>query len=383
MKKFQILLLLFAVTAYLPAQEVVVLGTQGQEGELASPQDIREGPDGNIYIYDEADVFIKVYSPQGKFLRKMGGEGQGPGEIQRRDGVSFGFTRKGKLFFTEFLRGHRWITYLELSGELAGILKLDLPGSFGIPDAVALPDGGFLAELHVLGEPEQHKDYFFYKSPIRLLRLDAEGKIIANIRATEHPTRISYNPDGADSPLPFVPVFSWCLVRDETVIFSEGLDTMFEAIGLNGKPLGKIQTHLPEPEEVKGKDLDRWREQRKQFMMERNPGWWHRFGTVVEKYRKSIFKFLPMIDGLSATPEGRILVAGAWDIARNARDYWLVDVSGKMLAKLSPARGGITLTRSFVFTMASDPFGNVQVKGLKRSGSEKDDLLSSLRLLQR
>lgn len=364
-------------------QEIIVLGAPGQEGELASPQDILEGPDGNIYIYDEADAFIKVYSPQGKFLRQLGGEGQGPGEIQRRDGVAFGFTQDGKLFFTEYFRGHRWITYLELSGELVRILKLDLPGSFGIPDAVALPDGGFLAEFHVLGEPVQHKDYFLYKSPIMLRRLDSEGKIVAEIRATEHPTRISYNPDGADSPLPFVPEFSWCLVKDKTVIFSEGLDTVLEAIGLEGEPQQKIKTELPEPEKVRNGDLDRWREQRKQMMMRLNPGWWHRFGRVVEKYKKSVFKFRPMIEAIAATPDGRLLVTGAWDITRNARDYWLLDISGKVLAKLSPAHGGIALSRNYVFGVTSDPLGNVQVKCLKRSGSETEDFLNSARLLQR
>lgn len=364
-------------------QEIIVLGAPGQEGELASPQDILEGPDGNIYIYDEADAFIKVYSPQGKFLRQLGGEGQGPGEIQRRDGLAFGFTQDRKLFFTEYFRGHRWITYLELSGELVRILKLDLPGSFGIPDAVALPDGGFLAEFHVLGEPVQHKDYFLYKSPIMLRRLDSEGKIVAEIRATEHPTRISYNPDGADSPLPFVPEFSWCLVKDKTVIFSEGLDTVLEAIGLEGEPQQKIETELPEPEKVRNGDLDRWREQRKQMMMRLNPGWWHRFGRVVEKYKKSVFKFRPMIEAIAATPDGRLLVTGAWDITRNARDYWLLDISGTVLAKLSPAHGGIALSRNYVFGVTSDPLGNVQVKCLKRSGSETEDFLNSARLLQR
>jgi len=383
MKKFRILLALFAVAVSLPAQESIIIGTPGQEGELASPRGIREGPDGNIYIYDEADAYIKVYSPQGKFLRKMGGEGQGPGEIQRRDGVSFGFTKDGKLFFTEYFRGHRWITLLELDGELAKVIKIDLPGSFGIPDAVALPDGGFLAEFHTLGEPEQHKDYYLYKSPIKLFRLDADGKIVAEIRATEHPTRISYRPDGADSPLPFVPAFAWCLVGDEAVIFSEGLDTSLEVIGLDGKPLSPIESGLPKPEKVRDRDLDRWREERKQGAIERNPGWWHRFGTVVEKYKKSIFKLRPLIDGLRATPEGRILAAGAWDFNRDARDYWLLDFSGKVLARLSPVRGGITLTRNFVFAATSDSLGNVQVKCIKRSGSERDDFLSSARLLQR
>lgn len=110
--------LLIWALVFVDRQETITIRAPGKEGELISPQAIRVGPDGNIYVYDEVDAFIKVYSAEGQFLRKIGGEGQGPGEIQRRDGVSFGFTSEGKLFFTEYFRGHPWITLMELTGKL-------------------------------------------------------------------------------------------------------------------------------------------------------------------------------------------------------------------------------------------------------------------------
>jgi hypothetical protein len=360
-------------------QEIVVLGAPGQGGELGIPGGILEGPDGNIYAYDESDAFIKVFSPKGQFLRKMAGEGQGPGEIQRRDSVSIGFTVDGKLFFTEFMRGHRWITYLKLNGELDKVLKIDLPGSFGIPDAVALPDGGFLAEFHVTGEPVKQKDFFLYKSPIKLSRLDKEGKISAEIRNTDNITRISTRPDGADSPIPYVPSFAWCLNKDKTVLFSDGQSTAIEVYEWGGKRLPDIQTQLPEPEKVKDKDLDRWRAERKETTMERNPGWWHQFGSVVEKYTQSIYKFKPLIGGLAATPEGNILVSGYWDFENSALDYWLLDGSGKIAAQLKAAAGRIVLSRNYVFVVTSDADGNIKVSCLKRTGSDKDDFLRSAR----
>ena len=372
-----ILLLAFASLA--SAQEVIILGAPGQGGELGIPGGILEGPDGNIYVYDESDAFIKVFSPKGQFLRKMAGEGQGPGEIQRRDSVSIGFTADKKLFFTEFFRGHRWITYLQLNGELDKVLKIDLPGSFGIPDAVALPDGGFLAEFHVLGEPVKQKDYFLYKSPIKLSRLDAEGKIAAEIRKAEHLTRISYRPDGADSPVPYVPSFAWCLDKENTVLFSDGQGIAIEVYDLGGKRLPDLQTQLPEPEKVRGKDLDRWREERKQGNIERNPGWWHQFGSVVEKYTQSIYKFKPLVSGLAATQEGSILVSGSYDYEDSSREYWLLDRSGKIVAQLRASAGRIVLSERFVFVVTSDAEGNIRVSCLKRTGSDKDDFLKSAR----
>ena len=380
MRKPILTIIFFLVSCTLAsAQEVIVLGGTGQGGELGIPGGILEGPDGNIYVYDESDVFIKVFSPQGRFLRKLAREGQGPGEIQRRDGVSIGFTADGKLFFTEYFRGHRWITCLQLNGELDKVLKIDLPGSFGVPDAVALPDGGFLAEFHVSGEPVKQKDYFLYKSPIKLSRLDKEGKIIAEIKKAEHLTRISSRPDGADSPIPYVPSFAWCLNKEGKVLFSDGQSTTIEVYDLNGKRLPVVQTQLPEPEKVRDKDLDRWREERKQSTIERNPGWWHQFGSVVEKYTQSIYKFRPLIGGLASTPEGNILVSGSWDLENNSRDYWLLDGSGKITAQLKASAGRILLGKSFVFVVTSDADDNIKVSCLKRSGSDKDDFLKSAR----
>jgi hypothetical protein len=372
-----ILLALF--NGFSPAQEVIVLGGPGQGAELGIPSGILEGPDGNIYVYDESDAFIKVFSSKGQFIRTLAREGQGPGEIQRRDGVSIGFTPDGKLFFTEYFRGHRWITFLKLDGRLDRVLKIDLPGSFGIPDAIALPDGGFLAEFHVLGEPVKQKDYFLYKSPIKLMRLDAEGKIAAEIRNAEHLTRISYRPDGADSPIPFVPTFVWCLDKEQKVLFSDGQSNTIQVLDLAGRSLSAIPTQLPEPEKVREKDLDRWREERKQGRIERNPGWWHQFGTVVEKYTQSIYKFKPLVGGLAATLEGNILVSGSWDYQNSSMDYWLLNGSGKILAQLKASGGRVVLAKNFVFVVTSDAEGNVRVSSLKRSGSDKDDFLKAAR----
>ena len=102
--------------------EEIIIGREEGDGMLIYPRQVEEGPDGNIYAYDLADAYIKVYSPEGKFLRKIGGKGQGPGEIQRPEGASFGFTPDEKLFFTEFFGGHPWITFMELSGEFIKVL---------------------------------------------------------------------------------------------------------------------------------------------------------------------------------------------------------------------------------------------------------------------
>ena len=324
-------LMLFFSFVFAFGQDSIAIGKIGEEGELVYPSQAEEGPDGNIYVYDMVDAYIKVYSPDGKYLRKMGGEGQGPGEIKRAEGVRFGFTSDNKLYFTEFINGHRWITLMGLSGELHKTIKLQISEVFGVSRSYPLEDGGFLVQLAFFSEPEVKDDYFLYKSPWELVRIDSEGKIVTRLKKTRYVTRISYRSDGADSPVPFAPQFIWCPYEKGSVLFSEGLNPVFEVYDYEGKRIKEITTPLPEPEKVSKNDLDKWRRRRKEDA--RDKDWYQRFGTVIEKYKKSIHELKPNLDGISLTPGGNILVAGEAEEGIEDVDYWLLDKKGKILVQ--------------------------------------------------
>jgi len=376
MRKFALVLtVLLGTLGYIYAEEAVKIGTLGNEGELIYPRQIKEGPDGNIYVYDSMDAFIKVYSPEGKFLRKMGGEGQGPGEIQRNDGVSFGFTPDKKLYFTEFFTGHPWITFMELSGKFQKAIKLDIKEFFGVSIAFCLPDGRFLTELNFAGRPEREKDFFYHRSPQEIILQNAEGGIISKIKRADYITRISYESRGADSPIPFVPAFAWCPYKQDTVLFSDGLSTKLQVYNYQGKLIREIPTPLPEPGKVTRKDLNKWRERRKEMYASRNPDWWNRFGKVIDNYKKSIYKEHPNLSGIAVTPQGNILISSRWDEEKNRSLYWLLDESGDTKAEVTSAAGGVSISKSFIFLGKADEDGIITVYAQKRTGSEEEDLL--------
>ncbi len=376
MRKFALVLtVLLGTLGYIYADEAVKIGILGTEGELIYPRQIKEGPDGHIYVYDSMDAFIKVYSPEGRFLRKMGGEGQGPGEIQRNDGVSFGFTPDEKLYFTEFFTGHPWITLMELSGKFQKAIKLDIKEFFGVSIAHCLPDGRFLTELNFAGRPKREKDFFYHRSPQEIVLQNADGGIISKIKRTDYITRISYESNGADSPIPFVPAFAWCPYKQDTVLFSDGLSTKLQVYNYQGKLIKEIQTSLPEPEKVTRKDLNKWRERRKETYASRNPDWWNRFGKVIDNYKKSIYKEHPNLSGIALTPQGNILISGRWDMEKNQSLYLLLDESGDTKAEVSSAAGGVSISKSFIFLGKADQDGIITVYAQKRTGSEEEDLL--------
>jgi len=367
-------ILVFLVVLDSSGQGHFIIGTEDGDGFLAYPRHIQEGPDGNIYVFDWSDFYIKVYSPQGKYLRRIGGQGQGPGEVQRADAANFGFTPDGKLYFTEFIRGHRWITFMKLSGEFIKVLPLDIKETFGIINSFPLEDGGFIIQLSFMSAPEIKKDYFLYKSPRLLARIDSQGKVISDITRTDHFTRISSIGDGGDSSLPYSPAFQWVPYKDETVIFTDGMSKKFVVFDYEGNLVREIVTDLPEPDKVTSSDLNAWRTRRKESSMERNPNWWHRFGSVIEKYKKSLYK-KPNLSTISRTFEGNILVSGPSRYGEPEEDFWLLDDNGKIMAHIRIAGEVEGISENFVFVETVDEDENILVNCVKRKGFEKEDFM--------
>lgn len=54
----------------------------GTEGELVAPGSVALGDGGTVYVADTKPAAIKVYTPDGKFVRSIGREGEGPGEFR-------------------------------------------------------------------------------------------------------------------------------------------------------------------------------------------------------------------------------------------------------------------------------------------------------------
>ena len=80
------------------------------------------GPDGNIAILDCAMASVRVYSPEGEYLRQIGRRGNGPGELQS---IAFlGISEDGFVYLTgdgaEVLGVHQFDYY---TGEWLGSLS--------------------------------------------------------------------------------------------------------------------------------------------------------------------------------------------------------------------------------------------------------------------
>lgn len=362
-------------TYLFPVSEFFFIGDK-EGDEIYDPDQVEEGPDGNIYIYDRRTAFISVFSVDGKLLRKMGGKGQGPGEIQRADGVYFNFTYDKKmLYFSEFFGGHRWITFMELSGKFHKVIKLKMTKNYAISTSMPLKDGGFLAQAAFPCETGKKGDYFLYRCPTAIVIIDKEGELITEILRTNDVERISLRSDGADLGIPFVPVFQWALVNEKSIVFTDGQSHVLKIYDLNGKRVGEIKTSLPEPQKVTDQDLETW----KKNLVEnfRDKGWFARFGGVIKKYKKSIYDRKPNISAVSLTPDNHLLIGESGKPGDTVGKYWLLDTKGNTIVRIEVEGYGLKITKHFVFLVVTDEEENPLLRVMKRKEkeSEKESLL--------
>ncbi len=63
-------------------EEIRFQGADGTPSELGEPRSLAVDDQGRVYVVDTKPAVIKVFSPDGKFIRSIGGEGEGPGEFR-------------------------------------------------------------------------------------------------------------------------------------------------------------------------------------------------------------------------------------------------------------------------------------------------------------
>lgn len=380
--------LLLSVTTLVqsPGKDIIVVGDEEGRGALIFPRQLKEGPDGNIYAYDQKDAFIKVYSPEGKFLRAIGGLAEGPGFIKRTDGVNIGFTSGNHLFFTEYFGGHPWITILALDGTFHSIVQLKTNANyFGVENATSLPDGGLLIEFAFLGEPQKTKNYFLHSSPQELCRVDSKGQVISSIKKINYFTQISKLEMGASLAIPFTPLFKWSLFRNDTIIFTDGVDQYLIILNYKGEFINKIKIPISEAQKVSRKELDKWREGRKNNFLKTQRGseWYRKYGNVIEEYKDSIYTQKPILEDISTTPGGNILITGVWNEKKSGRYFWLINEKGEVQAEIVSDIISINISRNFIFFIKMDrgDEDSEMVYCFKRNGGEQKDLISLVSLV--
>jgi len=100
---------------------------EGHENYMFNyPADVESDREGNIYVLDYMDCVIKKYDPDGKFIKKFGGKGQGPGEFQAASCMFI--SRQNELYVKD--AGSNKIEQFSQDGEYLKTFSFDMSNYF-------------------------------------------------------------------------------------------------------------------------------------------------------------------------------------------------------------------------------------------------------------
>ena len=123
-----------------------LLGSWIIHGETPSPwgaEDIAVSPGGRVFVANTGENDIRCFGRRGRFLRKWGRKGQGPGEFNNPRGVAFGPT--GRVYVADAWN-HR-VEYFTVTGTFLGRWgrKGRGAGQFDSPGGIAVaPATGYV-----------------------------------------------------------------------------------------------------------------------------------------------------------------------------------------------------------------------------------------------
>lgn len=91
--------------------------------------DVAVAPEGTIFVLDQMAGEVRAFDADGRYLRTIGGQGQGPGEFSRATGGVF-LTDDGRLTIPDL--GNRRVSWMNADGSFAGSVAASLESGFPV-----------------------------------------------------------------------------------------------------------------------------------------------------------------------------------------------------------------------------------------------------------
>ena len=264
-----------------PSEEVLSLVT-----------DIDTGTDGRIFIVDFQQREIIIVDKFGKFLRKFGKKGQGPGEFLLVTELSY-CAAQNELFVHDHLRG----SYFDADGNF----KRSVPYRFNFTSVKADAQGNLRGIVQV-----QEGNRVRYE----LKMLDERGN---------PGTSLAKTPDidiGVENP--FMPILNWCIQQDGSI--ADGYPETYEILthDINGRIVKRILKDF-DPIEVTAAEREIWTKS---------------IPPSMKKTKFAFSRYHAAYAALASDERGWIYV-GTWEKARDGKTFIIdiFDQAGRYIAK--------------------------------------------------
>jgi len=176
---------------------------------------IQVSDEEEIFAYDGLEISIKVFNKNGKFIRKFGQKGQGPGEIQRPTRITL--AEDNKITILD-LRNNRF-SYYSKEGECLKEIPIVKYRPF---EAKADSSGNIYGYILIMGE----------KVTLDLIKLDQSFKFVKTITSKEMPKE--------PPPAILTELFHFHVLKDDYLIWGRTYNYEFNILDKNGKLIRQI-----------------------------------------------------------------------------------------------------------------------------------------------
>ncbi|NPV83142.1 MAG: 6-bladed beta-propeller [Candidatus Aminicenantes bacterium] len=211
-----------------------MLGVKGssEEAMLAMPVAVDADDSGNIYVLDRKAAQIKVFDPQGQFIRSLGRHGQGPGEFQSP--VYFQITPQQNIMVTD--PALRRVSLLGLDGQFVRNLSA---GKMWMLMQAKMDTGGNIVGSHTVMDQEPRTE---------LVRFNAELEPLHTIAGIPIARNEVFNP--------YFPRLNFDLTPEGDVVWGITTEYEFKVVNREGKTVRRI-IKKNDPEILTQQDRDK------------------------------------------------------------------------------------------------------------------------------
>lgn len=212
--------------------------------------------DSKGFIYtDFGENEIRKYSPEGKFLLKIGRKGQGPGDIARLGWFAIN-PKDGNIYVTEYFRGNRRVSIFSPDGKYIGEWNIELDWKYWDALSVIKFDkygNGYI--MAVKDFSENYKDFILEKEEQKIIKFKPDGKKEKEIYTLKE-TRSCYKPWRGEITIPFQNWLNFD-VWEDMIAIAETAREYINIYNLDGKEIKRV--FLPfKKEKLTNKDKEEW-----------------------------------------------------------------------------------------------------------------------------
>jgi hypothetical protein len=213
-------------------QDLAIGGEESADYVFASISSVAVSGDGTIFVLDQKDWNVKVFDRDGKFLRKFGQAGEGPGVLSRPRSIHC--TGRDEVVVVEM---NRRLSFFKLSGEFVRTVSA---GTLNFMDACPDSKGNFFVSVMAMEEANPRYE---------LRKVDGGLKDLFAVESSPMPNteRDGFNP--------FFPVLRWAPLPGDRVVCGWAEKYEFRVHDAAGRIVRKIQMD-PDPVSISKEDID-------------------------------------------------------------------------------------------------------------------------------